>query len=41
MLSAKEVYDSLRAKYYDCRLAVVSSKLKELINYEKKDEESI
>lgn len=39
--SAKEAYDSLRAKYYDRRLAVASSKLKELTNYEKKDEESI
>ena len=39
--SAKEAYDSLRTKYYDRRLAVASSKLKELTNYEKKDEESI
>ena len=41
VLSAKEVYDSLRTKYYDCRRAVASSKLKELTNYKKKDEESI
>ena len=39
--SAKEVYDSLRIKYYDRRLAIVSSKLKELTNYKKKDKESI
>ena len=39
--SAKEAYNSLRVKYYDRRLAVASSKLKELTNYEKKDEESI
>ena len=41
VLSAKEVYDSLRTKYYDCRRAMVSSKLKELTNYKKKDKESI
>ena len=41
VLSAKEAYDLLRTKYYNCRQAVVSSKLKELTNYEKKDKESI
>ena len=41
VLSTKEVYNSLRAKYYDYRLAIVSSKLKELINYKKKNKESI
>ena len=39
--SAKEAYNSLRAKYYDRRLAIVSSKLKKLTNYKKKDKESI
>ena len=41
VLSAKEVYNSLRTKYYNCRRAIVSSKLKELTNYKKKDKESI
>ena len=41
VLSAKEAYNSLRTKYYNCRRAIASSKLKELTNYEKKDEESI
>ena len=41
VLSAKEVYDSLRVKYYDRYLAVVFSKFKKLINYKKKDKESI
>ena len=41
ILSAKEVYNSLRVKYYDRYLAIVFSKLKELINYKKKDKKSI
>ena len=41
VLSAKEVYNSLRVKYYDYRLAIVFSKLKKLTNYKKKDKESI
>ena len=41
ILSTKEVYNSLRVKYYDRRLAIVFSKLKKLINYKKKDKKSI
>lgn len=41
MKTAKEADDVLRAKYYDLRPAVATSKLRELATYKKKEEDSI
>jgi len=38
---AKEAHDVLRAKYYDLRPTVATSKLRELATYKKKEEDSI
>lgn len=39
--TAKEVYNVLRAKYYDLRPTIVTLKLRQLAIYKEKEEDSI